>query len=55
MASMSIQLLRNGQLIAAADVDLVGNFVLSNLDIGTYALTLCGPGLEVRVPNLRIT
>ncbi|MEI7770329.1 MAG: hypothetical protein WCI67_10095 [Chloroflexales bacterium] len=55
MASMTIRLLRSGQLVAAADVDSVGNFVLADLDPGSYELTLRGLDVEVQVPDLRIT
>jgi hypothetical protein len=54
MTSMTILLLRAGQVIAAADVDSAGNFVLSDLDAGAYELTLRGPSLEVQVTDLRI-
>jgi len=45
----------DGRQVAAADVDPAGNFVLSDLAPGTYTLTLRGPGLEVQVPELRVT
>jgi hypothetical protein len=54
MANMTIHLLHHGRLIAATDVDSVGNFVLNDLDSGTYELTLRGPSLEVQVPDLRV-
>jgi hypothetical protein len=54
MASMTILLARDGQRIITADVDLAGNFVLSDLDAGIYELILRGPSLEVQVPNLRV-
>jgi hypothetical protein len=54
ISSMTILLLRDGRLLVAADVDAAGNFVLSDLESGTYELTLRGPSLEVQVPDLRV-
>jgi hypothetical protein len=54
IGNMTILLLRDGQMIAATDVDSIGNFVLSDLEAGTYELTLRGPGLEVQVLDLRV-
>jgi anti-sigma factor RsiW len=53
-AGLIVTLLCDGQPVATAEVDPIGNFVLGDLAPGTYELNLRGPGLEVQLPDLRV-
>ncbi|MCS6844320.1 MAG: carboxypeptidase-like regulatory domain-containing protein [Caldilineales bacterium] len=49
-----VTLWRNGQRLASAAVDALGNFALSALPRGNYELILTAPGVEVHVQELSV-
>lgn len=45
---------QEGERVAEADVDDLGNFILSDLEPGSYDLILGGPDVEVHVQDLAV-
>jgi len=53
-AGMEAHLWQPDQLVATVPVDNLGNFFVSNLIPGTYALILRGPEIEVQIAQVEI-
>jgi hypothetical protein len=52
-AGFTAYLWQDGELIAAAPIDEVGNFVVPDLARGGYELLLAGPDLEIYIKELK--
>jgi hypothetical protein len=50
----TIQVSQGEQVIAAASVDDIGNFVISHLSPGHYKLIFSGPNIEIHIPSLPV-
>ena len=48
------KLLQKDQVITAVSLDPIGNFTITNLQSGSYALILTGPTVEIHVSTLEI-
>lgn len=51
---LSAHLWRGNDPIGSANVDEIGNFLLTNVEPGSYELTVSGPKLEIRLPALDV-
>jgi hypothetical protein len=52
--AVEVQLIQNEVMVTAVSLDPIGNFTISNLQQGQYALILSGPTVEIHVPSLEI-
>jgi hypothetical protein len=52
--AVEVQLIQNEVLVTAVSLDPIGNFTISNVQQGEYALILSGPTAEIHVPSLEI-
>ena len=53
-ADLEVRLWLDGQPVATAGVDDLGNFTLPDLEPGNYELIVTGPGMEIHVQELSI-
>ncbi len=52
--TVEAQLIQKEMMVTAVSLDPIGNFTISNLQQGEYALVLSGPTIEIHVPSLEI-
>jgi hypothetical protein len=51
---VEVKLLREGEVVTAVTLDLIGNFTISNLASGNYELIISGPSIEIHLLELPI-
>ena len=52
--AVNVQLMQAEDIVTAVVLDTLGNFTLSNLQTGEYALMLTGPDVEIYVQSVEI-